>query len=279
MNPVKGYYSLIQYCPDLSRLEAANVGVLLFCPEPHFLRARTATSNQRIRRFFGSADHDWEQINALKTAIEDRLEIEGERFKTLPDLEHFIATRANEIQLTPPRPVKVFNPEQDLELLFQRLVGRGPTQHKVAEPVRQALEERLGREGVLPFVRPNVTVRVRAMHRPLTVPFGYQNGRFNLVQPAAFQQLPHAAAVNRACRRAVEGRSLFEHPDEQLGQLQLVVVGQFAPSQQETQSVVRDILNENQVRLFTLADLSLLIEDIRHQKTAHDQPEEMAHPQ
>src|SRR5438046_2093048 len=118
MNPVKGYYSLIQYCPDLSRLEAANVGVLLFCPEPHFIDARTASSNQRVRRFFGSDDRDWDRINEAKAAIEDRLKAEGEHFRTLEDLERFIGTRANEIQLTPPRPIKVFNPAQDLEALF-----------------------------------------------------------------------------------------------------------------------------------------------------------------
>jgi hypothetical protein len=28
MNTSKGYYSLVQYCPDLGRLEAANVGVV-----------------------------------------------------------------------------------------------------------------------------------------------------------------------------------------------------------------------------------------------------------
>jgi hypothetical protein len=97
MNPSKGYYSLIQYCPDLSRLEAANVGVVLFCPERHFIRARTTNSVQRIRRFFGSEDRDWGQIRQARTAIEERLAVEADRFRTLQDLEQFIATRGNEI--------------------------------------------------------------------------------------------------------------------------------------------------------------------------------------
>ena len=53
MNATKGYYSLVQYCPDVARQEAANVGVVLFCPELAFLEARLASSNHRIRRFFG----------------------------------------------------------------------------------------------------------------------------------------------------------------------------------------------------------------------------------
>ena len=35
--PTRGYYSLIQFCPDTCRLEVANVGVVLYCPEVSFL--------------------------------------------------------------------------------------------------------------------------------------------------------------------------------------------------------------------------------------------------
>jgi hypothetical protein len=44
MQPIKGYCLLILYCPDLSRLEAANVGVILFCPEAHFIREASGQS-------------------------------------------------------------------------------------------------------------------------------------------------------------------------------------------------------------------------------------------
>ena len=41
MNSKRGYYSLIQFCPEPSRAEAVNLGVLLFCPEAGFIgRAR-----------------------------------------------------------------------------------------------------------------------------------------------------------------------------------------------------------------------------------------------
>ena len=54
MTAHKGYYSVVQYCRDRSRLEAANTGVLLFCPELGYLQARTSRDNARIRRFFRS---------------------------------------------------------------------------------------------------------------------------------------------------------------------------------------------------------------------------------
>ena len=34
MNQHKGYYSLIQFCPDPSRLEGINIGVLVFPRQP-----------------------------------------------------------------------------------------------------------------------------------------------------------------------------------------------------------------------------------------------------
>jgi len=39
MDARKGYYTLIQFRPDASRLEAVNMGILLFCPETGFIAA------------------------------------------------------------------------------------------------------------------------------------------------------------------------------------------------------------------------------------------------
>jgi len=51
VKPTRGYYWIIQYCPDLGRLEAANIGVLLFCPDRE-IKARMASDNGRIRHFW-----------------------------------------------------------------------------------------------------------------------------------------------------------------------------------------------------------------------------------
>ena len=264
MNAVKGYYSLIQYCPDLSRLEAVNVGVLLFCPEPHFLEARTTNSIKRIRRFFGSEDGDWQQIKAEVSAVEDRLKAAGNQIRTTQELDHFIATRGNAVQLTPPRPMKVVHPVQDLEALFQRLVGgkAGPRRQE-GQPIAQQLKEVLTDQSLAPFIKTDVPVAVPTLHETLTMPFGFQNGRFNLIQPVSFRQERRQSIINQACQRAVVGRSLHEHPDALLGPLQLWIVGDFAPDQQEAKAVVQDILDENEVRLFTAADLPQLAEEIR----------------
>lgn len=103
MNATKGYYSLVQYCPDVARQEAANVGVVLFCPELSFLEARLASSNHRLRRFFGEEADQYRHLNAMKAALEDRLQVEAADYHeyqvrlvtqdTLSDLTNEIATQ------------------------------------------------------------------------------------------------------------------------------------------------------------------------------------------
>ena len=138
MKPTKGYYCLIQYCPDLSRLEAANLGVFLFCPEHHFLKTRTDQTAQRIRQFFGLEDGEKWRIDSLRVSIEERLRIEGQNIQSLEDLEHFIATRANKIQITAPRSMKVHDMEKDLEELFERLV-KAPVQFEYDETIIEGI--------------------------------------------------------------------------------------------------------------------------------------------
>jgi hypothetical protein len=122
MTAYKGYYSVIQFCPDLMRLEAANIGVLLFCPELRFLAARIARDNDRVRKFFGSQDLDWQKLRLLKAAFEDRVAAEAETIRTLDQLQEFIDLRANQFRLTKPRSIRIEEPQQQLRQLFE--IGR-----------------------------------------------------------------------------------------------------------------------------------------------------------
>ncbi len=262
MTPTTGYYSIIQYCPDPSRVEAANIGVLLFAPKLCFLKARTATGNARIRRFFGAQGHDWRRINSFKQAIEERLEVEQGTIHTLEDLEQFIGRRANRLRITPPRSMRVINPEKDLDDLFRDLVGGRPRSEQPAS-FKQYVGAQFARAGLSPKIRTDIQVVVPAFARRVEVPYGFQNGRFNLIQPARFQATDAATVIPTACRYAVEGRSLYESPDAELGELQLVVVGQFPASAAEPKQVVARILAENKVRLYPASNLDRLIDEIR----------------
>ena len=122
--PTKGYYSILQFVPDLERAEGANIGVVLFCPAIKFIKARTARGNDRVRRIFGNSDiQDLARLNILKQSFEERIELESDRILSAEDFRQFIDSRANQLLLTEPRPVKVFDAEAELENLYSMLVG------------------------------------------------------------------------------------------------------------------------------------------------------------
>jgi hypothetical protein len=262
MKPSKGYYSLIQYCPDLGRLEAANVGVLLFCPERQFLKALTSRSNSRIIRFFGSAGHDWVRINSFKKGLEDRIALEGPQIQTVEQLEKFIAQRANLLQITPPRPMKVTDPENDLGELCREFL-REAVHRTSTRTFRQFLDKKLTSAGLEPKIRRGIKVTVPVLQKEVEIPFGFQNGRFNLINPVRFEAANPEQSVTTACKYAVEGRSLYENPDPELGELQLVVVGKFRPKDHDSPPRVKRVFQDYGVKLFRTSDLPQLIEEIR----------------
>ena len=48
-----------------------------------------------------------------------------EKFGTLEEFEGYVSKRANNLRLTPPRPVKVVNAEEELQSRLHRLVAQG----------------------------------------------------------------------------------------------------------------------------------------------------------
>jgi hypothetical protein len=271
MKPAKGYYSVIQYCPDLGRFEAANVGVLLFCPERRFLRALTSSHNSRIKRFFGSKGHDWARIRTFKQGLEDRLEKELPTIRTVEDLERFIALRANALQITPPCPIKVHDPEEDLRNLYEEIIEE-PACPERRKGLRRYIAERLALPDIEKKVVHDVKVNVPVLQKDVEIPFGYQNGRFNLINPVRFASQDPDQSVGTACKYAVEGRSLYGHTHPRWGNMQLVVVGQFRSKDRETPARVHRVLSDHSVKLFEMDDLPALIDEIR--RTGKDISEE-----
>lgn len=115
----KGYYSILQYVPDVERAESVNIGVVLICPARNFRKVKTTKDNARIVRFFGtSAGFDGQRLTILKQALEERIAA----IPTLEELQRFVETRANHLRLIAPRPIKVAEPEAELDRLFAALV-------------------------------------------------------------------------------------------------------------------------------------------------------------
>ena len=279
-HPVKGYFCLVQYCPDLARREVANVGVLLFSPEHGFLEARLVSSNQRVRRFFGDhADH-FKHVNAMKEAFTERLRVEKREFSSLEDLTLFVTTRANRIILTSPKAVRVVDPAKDLEALYATLVDEPSVEKQIVVPslvdlpLRQRLDVVLQMPDLAPKIRTSIHVQVPVLKRELKIPFGYQNGRFNLIHPCSFPQASITKVRDAACRLALEGDSLYQHEDPKLGDLKLVVVADFKRTGTEGAAALKEMFREYEVDLYTPDTLGDLEQEIReHGKVLEDQGE------
>ena len=208
MSATRGYYSVMQYCPDASRLEAANVGVVLFCPERQFLQAKVAEGNDRIARFFGRASFDASRVNDAKQAIVDRLHTEREQFRDLNDWTQFVETRANAIRLTPPRPMKVVEPEADLEQLFNRLVGGRQTRVSQGRGnLRVELNRLFSRPDLKHKILKNEQVQVPVTGTVRQAPYAFRNGVLNLVCPLTMT----ANTLNEANKLTVDGNLLNKH--------------------------------------------------------------------
>lgn len=269
MSTFKGYYSLIQYCPDLGRLEAANVGVLLFCPELRFLKAKTTKNNARIIQFFGREGHDWAQINLFKVGIEDRLTNEAADIRTLEDLQRFIALRGNLIQISAPRPLKVTEPEKDLNDLAQEF-DLAVARPKPERSLKGIVRDRLMQAGLEKKLKTDIRLTVPLFKREVEIPMGYKNGAFNLLTPVQFGSQELDQSISRACKYAVEGKSLNETTDTELGPLKFCVIGHFRPNDAETRSVVASVLDNHGVKLYRTDQLPTLIDEIRrHGKDLH----------
>jgi hypothetical protein len=258
MNPVQGYYAVVQYCPDPSRLEAANVGVVLFCPSIGFLKVRLARDNERIRRFFGPIDD--QLVVAAKDALVNRLRVDAKSFGTVDDLEAYAARRDNEVRLTPLRAVKVADAETELEALFRRLVGERSSRRR-AGSARAVLSDRLKREGLTHVLRKSIRVALPRLDREIRVPYGYKNGRFNLIEPVNF--ISPGAAFATACTRAVEGEALYATRHPELGSLKLIVVGQFGSESRREEARVRKLLADHHVGFYSMDRLKPLLDDIK----------------
>ena len=123
--------------------------------------------------------------------------------------------------------------------------------------------EEISKANLDSFVRRNVPVTVPVFEREVHIPFGYKNARFNLINPVPFEAVDPEQSVGNACKYAVEGRSLYEHPDPELGHLQLVVVGKFRPDDHSSPGRVERVLNDHGVKLYRMEELPRLFDAIR----------------
>ncbi len=228
MEPKRGYYSLVQFLPDASRMETVNVGVVLFCPSARFLSARMSRSNKRAQGLVGRGRLERSALNAAKRAIERRLEVDRDSFEDIEDLQRYIDTRGNWLRLTPARPIKVFDPPKDLDKLYTELVGGVPKRQKAAGdkllfPELDRLFRKLKSEGRAEIDK---RVTILMLERQLDVPYAFFNGSLNLVKPHRFSRR-FKSSMDTAMRLAIEGDLIHRHGTSECGKARLIIVSSF----------------------------------------------------
>jgi hypothetical protein len=263
MNAKRGYYSLIQFCPDPSRSEAVNVGILLFCPELGFIAARNRLDNTRPKKLVYPETIDRASLNAAKQAIENRLELERDTFETLEDLQKFVNTRANILKLTPPRPVKVFDPEKDLDQLFKDLVGgiaREKLTHKQYSPKLKTLFYDLEKEGKAKL---NLDVKIPIIGNTIRIPYQFNNKVSNFVKPCSFS-CKDDQAIGRAQQLAIDGDLLHNN---NIGKLVVVTTFEYANNIDDLKNRIDGLFGKYNVEPIHEENIDSFISHVR--KVAH----------
>jgi hypothetical protein len=263
-----GYVSLIQFCPSVARLEAVNVGVVLFCQELSFLQAKVADDERRPTRLFGKHEIDVNSLKAAKQAIASRLSASSPyRVETVEELRRFVATRGNSLRLTEPRSIRFDAPTQMLQELFDDLVAV-TTELKTAtlpslKGIPPQVDETFQRLASHGRARLDVKLEVPILNAKLDIPYAYRNGMEKFVLPQDFTTM-EKTALDRATRLAVEGNLIQKDASKRL-----IVLGMFDSSDKSAE------LQYRVQRLLQEYDVETVLPD--HVQAFLDQVEQEAH--
>ncbi len=261
----RAFYSIVQYCPDLARLEAANVGVVVFRAEPAYLGVKMSENQTRVVKMFGRGNRDLKRLRTFESGLQERLMSGRGDVMSLDRLNQLAAMQVNALRMTPFMPCRISEqPAEDLDRMFQELVEPIQSMDSSASrvPLKQMLEDRFSAPEIAIRIRRKVKVHIPYLGRDEEIPYAYQNGRLNLIAPVTFPKT-QSALEERASKYALEGQSLFEVRDPQLGDMQMLVVGQFESGETDNIGTARRILEDHHVRLFPIEDLSSLLQEIR----------------
>jgi hypothetical protein len=254
---MQGYFSLIQYCPDWTRLEVCNIGVLLFCPDSKYLDAEMTQNNKRIHTIFGK-DHSLDYVKTFKNALVNKIRFERKNINNLDDLKMFIARRANNFLITEPRSIAVDNPQQELTRLFTEIFGetlkttpalkRPPIKKEFLDTLKRKFGNELNNRVVinLPEIKvpiPGVTIRPCA---------GFMNGTFNIVLNERFT--PRDSFKKISCDTMI-GKFLYDKEDEPWGKQRLLILADIVDNEsnevKQQIEVFRSVMKTYKIKLFT----------------------------
>ena len=268
MKAHKSYYSLIQYCPDRGCAEVANVGVLVFCPSPHFIKARMSTNNDRAAHVFGKKNIDTWWLKAAKKSFEMAVQNDSKRFSTKEDLEAFIASRGNDLVLTQPRSMRSEDPASDLDALFMDYVDSSPSNlNAIRSPAAKSLDDvflrlRRSRSSI------QIAHTFESKDFPLKVrtDYAYENGQANLVKLLPIGRTP-ATDIEYAVRLGGQSIYVEKHLEINQKRAHLIVVADPTPGSETgaTDQQLAEIFDDFPADLIKSGEVSAFIKMVEEE--------------
>lgn len=258
----EGWYSFIQYKPDLASDEGANVGLLLIVPKSAFFRIRLATNNKRVRKLFGRT-FNAKRLDLAKRSLERRIKMSAKGKTDPAELTYILRREANHLQFAELRPVAVDDPEKIFNDLFTRQVQTPPSRVKQTSrkiPEIQKLAAKLSARRIP--IKTNDSVLVPAMNAVVHADLSYVNGKTHLIRGEVFTS---ENTPTKASYWASVGLLLQKLSEEDRA---MTIVGKFPNDGKKSESRAMQIFEAHGVRAITTADLDDLAEEIEEQ--AHE---------
>ena len=120
-------YAVLRIVPRVEREEFINAGVIVFCLAQKFLRARVEVDEERLRAFCPDLeiDHMRDHLHAFERVAEGSTDAGPVAALSIRQRFHWlVAPRSTVIQVSPVHAGMCESPEDVLNELFRKLVGR-----------------------------------------------------------------------------------------------------------------------------------------------------------
>jgi len=260
-----GYYALLQYSPRPERQEFLNFGVLLVVPALQFADVAIAKGSARMERVFEGIPKA--RFEDEKRGFGHRVKLEFLRRRSLEAVDELSRKLANDFRMAELRPVAVVDPRQELENLFDMLVGDEEPRRK-SKRISTRIRDAFVAKRIDQYLEKPPVVNIPEAGIQIQAPFGYQNGAYNLIDGVRISGNP-SEDMKETGRRAIEGGLLWKHFEKSGSRKRLVVVGDFSKHEENFYDAVSDLLEENHVRLYRLDRLEPLLEDIKDNAALH----------
>jgi hypothetical protein len=260
MTPTRGFFSVIQFCPDLDRGEYANVGIVLVVPQLGILEVRVSEDNEGPKQRFGVDAFDDARLSVAKKGLAGRIREEGSCWSGAEDLTRFGQKEGNNLTLSLPRVILVESESAEIGELYQRLVHVEPVRRRrrAAPDLAAVFEARLGGVPLIKDYKIDIPE-----YGTLKAPYAYKNGALNLIRPEAFSE---SSAEDKGNDLAVKGHVLRRYSEVTGKPQRLIVVGGFDLSAPETlKRKIEFILKECDARLVREEQLDEFVEEIRRE--------------